>query len=188
VEEVCISGLATASWVDPSPARVSFLAASNVRHLRLNDYFILANLFSRAAVLLRNLPALQHLHYSGRAPIHPDAFAALPLTLRSFTISGYAVEIMPDTGFKPSSIVLGVSEALATSAARSRTITSVTVHGCDVSTPATMIDYIPLQHTCEAEGIPYFRIGEETGAWNMEIRIRCMFLVHCLPVLLLTRH
>jgi len=114
---------------------------------------------------------LQHLHYSGRVPIHTNAFAVLPPTLRSFTISGYAVEVMPDTGFKPSTIVLGVSKALATSAARLRTIASVTVYGCDVSTPQTMIDYIPLQSVCETEGIPSFRVGQDTDVWDMEIRI-----------------
>jgi len=168
VEDVYISGHPIASWVDPSPAEVSPHACSSLRNMRLNDFFILANLSSRAATLLRNLPALQHLHYSGRAPIHANAFAMLPSTLRSFTVSGYAVEVMPDTGFKPNAIVFGVSKALAI---HSLTVTSVTVYGCDVSTSQTMIDYSPLQNACEAEDIPYFRIGQETLIWDMEIRI-----------------
>src|ERR1700685_4596490 len=43
-------------------------------------------------------PALQHLHYSGHVPIYTNACAALPPTPRSFTVSGYAAEVMPDTG------------------------------------------------------------------------------------------
>ena len=139
----------------------------------MKDFFIHANISSKAATLLHSLSTLQHLHYSGRAPIHTNACAALPHTLRSFTISGYAVEVL-NTGFKPGAIVVGVGEALASTAARSRTIASVTVYGCDVSTPETMIDHIPLQNTCEAEGIPYFRIGQDTDVGDMEIRISCM--------------
>jgi hypothetical protein len=177
VEDVYISGHPNVSWVDDPPAIVSTSAGSGIRKMRLNDYFVLANPLSRAAALLQNLPVLQHLHYSGRAPVHVNAFTVLPPTLRSLALSGYAVEIMPETHFKPSSIARGVGNALATSAARSRKIISVTVHGCDVSTPATKIDYSHLQDTCEAEGIPYYRLGQDTDIWDMEIRILCRLLI-----------
>lgn len=177
MQEVYISGHPATPWVDQSPADKSPGPCSGLRSLRLKDFFIHANISSKAATLLHSLSTLQHLHYSGRAPIHTNACAALSHTLRSFTISGYAVEVLLNTGFKPGAIVVGVGEALASTAARSCTIASVTVYGCDVSTPETMIDYIPLQNICEAEGIPYFRIGQDTDVGDMEIRsVACQYV------------
>ena len=70
----------------PSP-----LAGANLRSLRLDgdSCNFLARPDSNLAFVIRQLPSLQHLHMSGRLQFHPNAFCALPPSLRCLHISDY---------------------------------------------------------------------------------------------------
>jgi len=95
--------------------------------------------------------------------MYPHPSQRIRRSTTNVTISGYAV-----VSNEPNTIVLGISKALA---ACSRPVSSVTVYGYDISVPATMIDYIPLQDICRAHRIPYYRTGEDADKWDMEMRI-----------------
>ncbi|KAJ7446904.1 hypothetical protein B0H11DRAFT_2083753 [Mycena galericulata] len=60
-----------------------------LRTLRLDNLSVLANLSSGYAYLLRDLPALEHLHVSHHAPFASAAFNMLPASLLSLTASAY---------------------------------------------------------------------------------------------------
>ncbi|KAJ6507125.1 hypothetical protein C8R47DRAFT_1100418 [Mycena vitilis] len=60
-----------------------------VSTLRLDNISVLSHLSSGYAHLLRDLPALEHLHVSHHAPFAPGAFRMLPASLRSLTASEY---------------------------------------------------------------------------------------------------
>ncbi|KAF7357793.1 BZ3500-MvSof-1268-A1-R1-Chr3-1g06135 protein [Mycena venus] len=65
------------------------VGGSSIRTLRLDNISVLAHLSSGYAHLLRDLPALEHLHLSHHAPFAAGAFAMLPSSLRSLTASAY---------------------------------------------------------------------------------------------------
>jgi hypothetical protein len=60
-----------------------------VRTLRLDNISVLSHLSSGYAHLLRELPALEHLHLSHHAVFASGAFGMLPASLRSLTASAY---------------------------------------------------------------------------------------------------
>ncbi|KAJ7933752.1 hypothetical protein B0H13DRAFT_2306177 [Mycena leptocephala] len=60
-----------------------------VRTLRLDNISVLSHLSSGYAHLLRELPALEHLHLSHHAVFASGAFSMLPAFLRSLTASAY---------------------------------------------------------------------------------------------------
>ncbi|KAJ7761076.1 hypothetical protein B0H16DRAFT_1719770 [Mycena metata] len=62
---------------------------SAIRTLRLDNISVLAHLSSGYAHLLKELPALEHLHLSHHAPFAADAFSMLPGCLQSLTASAY---------------------------------------------------------------------------------------------------
>ncbi|KAJ7162032.1 hypothetical protein C8R46DRAFT_1222169 [Mycena filopes] len=77
---------------------------TSIRMLRLDNISVLAHLSSGYASLLRELPALEHLHLSHHAPFASDAFRMLPASLLSLTASAYYglwTGELAKTGFLP---------------------------------------------------------------------------------------
>ncbi|KAJ7782317.1 hypothetical protein DFH07DRAFT_790133 [Mycena maculata] len=70
-------------------AVVSPGGGSAIRNLRLDNLSVLTHLASGYAQLLREIPALEHLHVSHHAPFASGAFGVLPPSLLSLTASAY---------------------------------------------------------------------------------------------------
>lgn len=127
--------------------------------------------------ILRNLPALKHLHLTRHAPLTPESFTLLPRGLRSLTLSCYGLTAYGDR-YTRNEYIHALASCLRSPAGRARNVTKIIALGVEEFNSRILGDLQPLRQLCDVEGISFLEEeGDTTYCYSSAIRIICKSMI-----------